>query len=205
MNKCLLGLATLLAGLCLGAAHAGAADIDRTGIHAPLIIKGMTKTPIGARQFCGDHPDDCRPSEAAVGPVVLTQALRQDLDDINLQFNTEVSPVTDQVYYEKREFWTYPDGFGDCEDYALAKRRALVERGWPATALLMALVRQSDGNAHAVLVAVTDVGDLVLDNLVGDVLDWEQTYYRFIKMQTPANMDEWVDVEDDRVLWVASN
>ena len=86
----------------------------------------------------------------------------------------------------------------------VVKRRALMERGWPASALRMALVRQSNGEAHAVLVAVTDSGDFVLDNLVGDVLDWEETNYKFVKMQTAQTMSEWVDVEDDRVLWVAS-
>ena len=134
----------------------------------------------------------------------LTDLAWNELDAINRKFNTEIKPVTDEAYYARREYWTYPDGYGDCEDYALAKRRALVERGWPAGALLMALVRQSNGDAHAVLVAITDLGDFVLDNLAGDVRGWDETDYKFVKMQTPATLDQWVDVEDDRVLWVAS-
>jgi predicted transglutaminase-like cysteine proteinase len=202
MKKRLLWLAAL-AGLCVGAAETAATELHRS-THQPLIFKGSTKTPIGARQFCSEWPDECRPVDAAQGPVVLTEALRNDLREINRTWNHDVVAVTDEAYYQKREFWTYPDGFGDCEDYALAKRRALVERGWPASSLLMALVRQSNGEAHAVLVAVTDVGDLVLDNLVGDILDWDQTDYKFVKVQTPQSLNSWVEVEDDRVLWVAS-
>ena len=202
MKKRLL-LAGLLACLWVAAAESVATELHRS-THQPLIFKGSTKTPIGARQFCAERPDECRPVEAAAGPLVLTEALRRDLTEINRTWNKQIVAVTDESYYQKREFWTYPDGFGDCEDFALAKRRALVERGWPPSSLLMALVRQRNGEAHAVLVAVTDVGDFVLDNLVGDVLDWDQTDYKFVKMQTPSTMSKWVDVEDDRVLWVAS-
>jgi predicted transglutaminase-like cysteine proteinase len=203
MKKRLFWLAAL-AGLCVGATEVAATDVHRS-THQPLIIKGSTKTPIGARQFCAERPAECEPIDANSGPIVLTEALRRDLFEINRTFNRQVVAVTDESYYQKREFWTYPDGFGDCEDFALAKRRALVERGWPASSLLMALVRQRNGEAHAVLVAITDVGDLVLDNLVGDVLDWDQTDYKFVKMQTAATMSKWVDVEDTRTLWVASN
>jgi predicted transglutaminase-like cysteine proteinase len=203
MYKRLLGPAALLAGLCMGAADASASDVQRQ--HQPLIIKGSTKTPIGARQFCAARPDDCAPADTATGPVVLTEALRNDLIEVNQTLNREVVAVTDAEFYQQREFWTYPDGFGDCEDFALAKRRELLERGWPASSLLMAMVRQRNGEAHAVLIAVTDMGDLVLDNLVADVVGWDETSYKFIKMQTPASMNDWVDIEDDRVLWVASN
>lgn len=203
MYKRLWGLAALLAGLCLGAADAVAFDLQRQ--YQPLIIKGSTKTPIGARQFCTERPEECAPIDATPTRVALTAALRADLIEVNQTLNEQVVAVTDADHYQKREFWTYPDGFGDCEDFALAKRRELLHRGWPATSLLMAMVRQRNGEAHAVLIAVTDNGDFVLDNLVADIVGWDETSYKFIKMQTPATMNDWVDIEDDRVLWVASN
>jgi predicted transglutaminase-like cysteine proteinase len=203
MNKRLFGLAALLLGLGAGMSGGAAMDLHGSG-HLPLVAKGTTKTPIGARQFCLAWPAECQRIDTASERVALTEALKRDLVEINGRFNTQVVAITDEAYYQKREFWTYPEGFGDCEDFALAKRRALMERGWPASVLRMALVRQSNGEAHAVLVAVTDAGDFVLDNLVGDVLDWEETNYKFVKMQTAQTMSEWVDVEDDRVLWVAS-
>jgi len=202
MKKRLIGLAALCAVVCLGATGLVAGE-HRLG-HQPLIIKGSTKTPIGARQFCTERPDECRPVKTVSGPIALTEALRRDLREINNSWNRKVVAITDEDYYQKREFWTYPDGFGDCEDFALAKRRALIERGWPAGALRMTLVRQRNGEAHAVLVAMTDVGDFVLDNLVGDILDWDQTDYKFVKMQSPQSLNSWVDLEDDRVMAVAS-
>ncbi len=203
MTKRLLGLAALLASWCMGAADASAQDFTRLTAHQPLIIKGSTTTPIGALGFCKARPADCV-AEGPAAPVELTAARWRELEDINRQVNTEVVPVTDQDFYHLREVWTYPVGYGDCEDFALGKRRALIELGWPAGTLLMALVRQSNGNAHAVLVASTSIGDLVLDNLVDEVRGWDETAYKFVKMQTPHAMDAWVDVEDDRTLWVAS-
>src|SRR5690348_3879083 len=113
MKKRLL-LAGLLACLCVAAAESVATELHRS-THQPLIFKGSTKTPIGARQFCAERPDECRPVEAAAGPLVLTEALRRDLTEINRTWNKQIVAVTDESYYQKREFWTYPDGFGDCE------------------------------------------------------------------------------------------
>ncbi len=45
-----------------------------------------------------------------------------------------IVPETDQDLYKVAEYWTYPDGRGDCEDIALAKRKALIAAGWDARA-----------------------------------------------------------------------
>ena len=203
MKKRLMGLAALCAALCLGATNLVAGEHNGRGFQ-PIAIKSNTKTPIGARQFCVERPDECRAMSGA-GPVTLTGGRRRDLDSINRHVNSAVTAITDQNYYGQREVWTYPDkGFGDCEDFALEKRRELMQQGWPASSLRMALVRQRNGEAHAVLVANTDSGDFVLDNLVADVLDWSQTSYKFVKISSPETLNQWIDVEDDRVVWVAS-
>jgi predicted transglutaminase-like cysteine proteinase len=204
MTQRLWLLAMVFASVGLGVTWTRADDILTYAAREPLIIKGLTKTPIGARQFCQSWPEECRPLEADVGPVPLSEATWHELRAVNDRFNSEVQPRTDAEFYSRREYWTYPDGFGDCEDYALAKRRALMELGWPGATLRLALVRQSNGDAHAVLVAITDLGDFVLDNLEPQVLGWDQTSYHFVKMQTAETLDRWVEVEDDRLLWVAS-
>ncbi len=48
------------------------------------------------------------------------------------------------------------DGYGDCEDYALLKRKMLMQAGWPREALLMTVVRDKKGEGHAVLTVKTD-------------------------------------------------
>lgn len=199
MGRRLFGLAALAAVLCVCAA-AGAAELHGPG-HAPFVTTGKTSIPVGARDFCNTWPDECLPVDAPQGPIALTDGLWADLVAVNDAWNRDIVPITDLDYYQTSELWTYPDGYGDCEDYVLAKRRDLVARGWPPSALLIALVRQQSGNAHAVLVAVTDGGDLVLDNLVANIIDWDRTDYKFVKVQSPATLGEWVDVQDDRVLW----
>lgn len=204
MKKRLIGLAALCAAVCLGAAGQVAGEQTGHGFQ-PIAMKSNTKTPVGARQFCVERPDECREASGGAGPVKLTVGARRQLDTINRRVNGRVTAVTDQDYYGQREVWTYPDqGFGDCEDFALEKRRELMRKGWPSSALRMALVRQRNGEAHAVLLVTTDRGDLVLDNLVADVLDWSQTSYKYVKISSAETLSRWIDVSDDRVVWVAS-
>ncbi len=204
MKKRFIGLAALCAAVCLGATGLVAGELDGRGFQ-PIAMKSTTKTPIGARQFCAERPEECQVASVGAGPVKLTVAKRRDLDAVNRHVNGTVTAMTDLDYYGQREMWAYPDkGVGDCEDFALEKRRELMQQGWPSTALRMALVRQRNGEAHAVLVANTDGGDFVLDNLVADVLDWSQTSYKFVKISSPETLARWIDVEDDRVVWVAS-
>jgi predicted transglutaminase-like cysteine proteinase len=118
--------------------------------------------------------------------------------------NATVVPVTDEDLYHVSEFWTYPNGYGDCEDIALEKRRELIEAGWPVSTLLMAVVRQRNGEGHAVLMVRTDRGDLVLDNQVGSIDLWSQTPYKFIKRQSQANAGQWVDMVDEREIVTAT-
>src|SRR5690606_23222094 len=125
--------------------------------------------------------------------------------DTNNAMNSAIVPITDLDYYQVGELWTYPDGYGDCEDFVLAKRRLLIEQGWDPSTLLIAVVRQSNGDGHAVLMVRTDRGDLVLDNLDSMIRVWSDTPYQFIKRQSQANPGEWVLIDDSRqVVTVAS-
>jgi len=54
----------------------------------------------------------------------------------------------------------------------VTKRSQLIDKGWPATALLIAMARVPSGEMHAVLVVVTDKGELVLDNLRSEIVSW---------------------------------
>jgi predicted transglutaminase-like cysteine proteinase len=165
---------------------------------------GTTSIPVGHAEFCNSRPDECRANPNPVALVSLTEGLWQQLLSVNAGVNQHVVPVTDQDLYQVAEFWTYPNGYGDCEDYALAKRRELVNAGWPASTLLMAVVKQANGEGHAVLMVRTDRGDLVLDNQVGSVDLWSQTPYKFIKRQSQANAGQWVDMIDDRDIVIAT-
>jgi predicted transglutaminase-like cysteine proteinase len=168
-------------------------------------IAGPTSIPVGAAEFCKTHRRDCSPNASVIDAVTLTEALWTELLQVNANVNSTVVPVTDDQLYQVAEYWTYPQGYGDCEDIALEKRRALIENGWDPSTLLMAVVREQNGNGHAVLMVRTDRGDLVLDNQDGMILVWTETAYQFVKRQSQANPAQWVDIVDNRGITVAAN
>ncbi len=115
----------------------------------------------------------------------------QQLVETNAYFNQTIVPVTDEDLYKVRRILDLPKRLWDCEDYALAKRRALIEAGWPASTLLMSVVREANGDGHAVLLVRTDRGDLVLDNQDGAIRLWSETPYHFVKRQSQADAGQW--------------
>ncbi len=165
---------------------------------------GITSIPVGASEFCKANRADCRANPGATVAAVLTEKRWNELVDTNNLINAAIVPVSDQDLYKVSEYWAYPDGYGDCEDFALAKRKALIALGWNPSTLLMTVVRQPNGEGHAVLMVRTDRGDLVLDNQDGRVLLWNQTPYTFLKRQSQADAGQWVDLMDDRATFVAS-
>ena len=97
------------------------------------------------------------------------------------------------------ERWNYPDdGYGDCEDYVLLKRKMLVQAGWPPQALLITVVRDKQGDGHAVLTVKTDKGEFILDNQAERILLWSETSYRYVKRQSQADPNRWVALGDPR-------
>ncbi|MHA6690272.1 transglutaminase-like cysteine peptidase [Devosia sp. A449] len=203
-NKKALGAALIGAFMALAALTGSAQALDVTNIAFVQTAGGTTSIPVGHAEFCASRPDECRANPNPVTAVSLNEGLWQQLLNVNAGVNQSVVPVTDQDLYQVAEFWTYPNGYGDCEDYALAKRRELINAGWPASTLLMAVVKQANGEGHAVLMVRTDRGDLVLDNQVGSIDLWHSTPYQYIKRQSQADSGKWVDMIDNREIVVAT-
>lgn len=113
-------------------------------------------------------------------------------EKINLAVNRSTREISDEAQYALPEYWALPTSRGgDCEDFALAKKQALVTRGVAPQRLLIATVLDRKSNPHAVLVVRTDTGDFVLDNLTDRVLDWRKTGYTFLRMQNPQAPNRW--------------
>ncbi|MEP9374486.1 transglutaminase-like cysteine peptidase [Mesorhizobium sp. KR1-2] len=164
---------------------------------APMATGGLTSQPIGHYDFCQANPDECsiRPQDQA--PVRMSGALWKLLVSVNVGVNQAVKPMSDLENYGKEEFWAYPDnGFGDCEDYVLEKRRALMRKGISLADLLITVVRKPDGEGHAVLTVRTDRGDFILDNLTDAVRPWDETGYRFLKRQASNHTGHWVIIRE---------
>jgi predicted transglutaminase-like cysteine proteinase len=178
------GIAAILVSLLCTTAEAGRFSMP---------VAGETTAPFGWSDFCraATHKGECaRRSHSRV--VSLTQALFQQLKQVNTRVNEKVKVVSDVAHYGGSDVWAYPtDGKGDCEDFALEKRRELMRLGWPQSSLLMTVVHLRDGEVHAVLTAVTDQGDYVLDELSSAVLPWTQTRYIYVKRQSAADQNVW--------------
>jgi predicted transglutaminase-like cysteine proteinase len=167
-------------------------------------VTGRTSQPIGHYEYCKAYSADCAIVSSDTRPVALTRTRWAEIVAVNEQVNRQVKPVTDLEFYRREELWAYPDGYGDCEDYVLAKRSLLMQRGWPASGLLITVVRQANGEGHAVLTVRTDQADYVLDNLTNRILAWDQTDYRFLKRQAARHSGAWEGIEDDRNTLVGS-
>lgn len=171
---------------------------------ASMRIAGSTAPPIGHVQFCGDHPDECGRYDRANQVVKLTSSSWTRLQTVNSGVNAAVLPATDMQIYGVVERWDYPRLAGDCEDYALEKRRELIAEGWPASSLLMTVVKDEVGDGHAVLTVRTDRGDFILDNKTDVVEAWDRTPYRFLKRQSTVNAGAWDKIADGRDVLVGS-
>jgi predicted transglutaminase-like cysteine proteinase len=66
------------------------------------------------------------------------------------------------------------------------------------------VVRQANGDGHAVLTVRTDRGDFILDNIQRRILLWTKTDYHYLKRQSELNAGRWVSIEDDHSLMVGS-
>ncbi len=165
---------------------------------------GRTTQPVGHFEFCRTEPGECRQKTASLQPTELTRNLWEAMVDINHSINATVTPRTDMEMWGQEEKWSFPDGAGDCEDYALEKRRQLMRLGVPAGDLLMTVVRQPNGDGHAVLTMRTSRGEFVLDNLEPRILAWTDTEYTFLKRQSERNSGVWVQINDGRADAVAS-
>lgn len=189
------GVAACLAlalGTITGLTGGAAASPERV---AYLSEQGATSAPLGWRQFCRDLPSECRTRPRSIDVVRTGGSAWATIIRINAHVNTAIEPVTDMDQYGREEVWTYPtSGRGDCEDYVLLKKKLLVEAGLPESALLVTVVRDRQGDGHAVLTVRTDRGDYVLDNETSDIRLWHQTGYRFVKRQSPADPNLWVTV-----------
>lgn len=156
---------------------------------------------IGPRAYhamCQREPRLCREDHASArtsgvtSPAILTKRRLRQLRRVNARINGRIRAGRDFELYGVSDFWTSGRNIGDCEDYMIAKKQALIAAGWSADQVLYAVVVGTETPYHAVLIVRTDRGDLVLDNLRGQILDWQASGYRFVVRQSAVNPQQWV-------------
>lgn len=191
-------LAGLAAALALSAtALADPATVPRGQDYASPFMRvfGLTQPPYGFVQFCERVPQECTQGRQEEQRFHASRERLAELAAVNRAVNHEIEPVTDIELYGQTDYWTIPAARGDCEDYALMKRKRLMALGWPASALLMTVVRDEKGEGHAVLTARTLQGDFILDNKTDEIKVWHRTRYDFVMRQSYLNPRIWMSLD----------
>ena len=186
-----------------------------------LMTQGVAAPPAGAFQFCLENRAECglpaddlsaakdmsksapsqavssAPSEAPSDAPALTEDQLLGLARVvNAAINTAISYRTDATVWDMEERWVLPlsrEGlsYGDCEDFALEKRAALLAAGAPADRLRMATAWSPGTGLHAVLILRLEAGDYVLDSATPHLLTVAETRYEWRSLQTGATLLEW--------------
>lgn len=175
-----------------------AAPISTTAAIAPVAFaaeprlmsgSGPAFAPPAFYGFCSDRPDLCA-STGSTRKMVMTPAREAELREVNLDVNRRIREVSDQNIYGQEDVWRLPDAAGDCEDFAILKKKELMKRGWPASTLLLTVVTLG-GEGHVVLTASTDRGDIILDNRTNALRDWTRVRYDFFARQSQSAHGKW--------------
>ncbi|KAA2236920.1 transglutaminase-like cysteine peptidase [Salinarimonas soli] len=148
--------------------------------------------PTAFVRFCLRKPTECT-SVGSGGSVPIDPQAVRDLIEVNRSVNQSIRPIRKSAFAGVGT-WEVGPHAGDCNDYAVTKRHHLIQRGWPAGALLLTEVETSWGEAHLVLTVRTSNGDYVLDNLSAAVRPWSATDYRWVRRQSAADANTWVSL-----------
>jgi len=166
------------------------------GISAPNARASgeYTLPPFRHTVFCLRYPADCK-RRGSDRPVVDTPARRTELDAVNRRVNASIMPQSDEAAVDAQ--WRLAPPEGNCNDYAVTKRHALLQKSWPTSALRLAEVTLQSGEHHLVLVATMEGEAFILDNLNPYVLSLAQSTSGYT----------WIRIEsgDDPKYWRAGN
>ncbi len=139
-------------------------------------------------EFCQSYPEACTLGGASI--LEWTPVNRLVIEQLNINVNQEIVFVHDWELNGLDDVCDYPyQCTGDCEDFALEKRRRLVEAGFPSASLTMAIAYHTDQLfPHAVLLIESDQGTWVLDNVDDPIRCWDAVPYTFTSRERPDGL-----------------
>ena len=179
------GVAVLL--LLTGGAFAGdspSRKIAALPLAPELQASALARPTVAWVDFCQRVPSECSINLSEPEKIKLTWNTWNTIKAINNRVNGSIISLSDQDHWGVADRWDLPnDGYGDCEDIQLLKRKLLAEQGLPRRATRMTVVIDDRGDGHAVLMIRTDRGDFILDNKTNAVLPWDKTGFTFSKRE----------------------
>lgn len=173
----------IVASCCLAMACPQAAmSGDKVSVLAPLAFV----------KFCSKMPAECARKGPSVAQIDVSPSLRDRLHRLNRGVNAGIAPGKSMSWADEPRDWDLSPVRGDCNDYAVTKRHALISQGLPTSAVRLAAVLTADGQDHMVVVIKAKGGDLVLDNLIAGVIPLRETGYLLMKQQSGQDPKLWV-------------
>jgi predicted transglutaminase-like cysteine proteinase len=191
----LLISALAASGLAATAADARGRSVHESAVPATIVESTPTLAPFQHVRFCLRYPSECKSDSAGDERIGLNPETAQLLDRINRAVNAQIAPTVKSYGSNLQSGWNIAPDIGDCNDYAVTKRHELAQNGLPVKTLRLAVVKTPSGVGHLVLVVATTKGDVVLDNLTGAILPWQQTGYQWLKIQSASDARFWYAVK----------
>jgi len=133
--------------------------------------------------FCSRNKGECDFKKLEV--IDLNEHTWHLLNSVNKAVNLEIKFQYDLDLYGYEEFWSYPTNLqGDCEDFALEKRKRLVGHSIPRGALRIIIGwHREKYYAHALLSVETNQGTLILDNETDEIMWWYEKPFMYEKRE----------------------
>ena len=137
--------------------------------------------------------------------IVIDLAHWNQLEQVQVEVDRKVQYVSDMQRFGVEDWWEPATDKGDCEDIVLAKRQRLMDLGWPADALRIAVVLDQHHELHAVLTVdvLSQQGKLatyVLDSHFEHVEPWQyfgQYGYTWLERSKPGST-KWSRLDNGR-------
>lgn len=163
-----------------------------------------------AIEFCEEFPTECIASPVTYMPVNSVRFA--ELKTVNDTVNAQMRYGSDQELFGVDEKWTLNETADDCEGFAFVKRKRLIALGWPASTLLVTVVRTPEKTMHAILIAHTASGDFLLDKTTHGsdrIRRWYEMPYEYIAQQSKEDPHRWVsltkrDPDFQTTRWITS-
>jgi predicted transglutaminase-like cysteine proteinase len=190
---------TAIAGLTmmLAATLAAPASAHPRAFRTLAMMEGIAvDPPRGYVTMCAQDRGLCAALSATdEADIASTDQRLRLLRQVNRFVNQHVRQASDEETVGEPDVWRRPgvgrSAAGDCEDLAIEKRLRLIAAGYPPADLYFAVGLARGLGMHAVLVARTAQGDVVLDSLSPAILLWSDTPYIWVSRQAPGKPDRW--------------
>ncbi len=151
--------------------------------------------PMGFTIFCTRYPAECAPQSGLPRPGdrLAMAAQWHALNAINTTVNESIAPEAVASDFAALDWKIFPRE-GNCADYAVTKRHALRDAGWPSASLMLAeVVIRATGEHHLILIVKENGDYFALDNRRPAIMKLAQVLndYTFVRAEQGGDPGLW--------------